>query len=267
MAPGLAHIGVLKVFEREKIPVDVVAGTSGGALFGAALACGISAGKLEKISRDVARKFLWFYSDFVAFPYSGFLRGKTLAALINKIIKDADFDDLVIPLEILASDLVTGEPVILNEGKVSEAIRASISVPGIFTPVEVKGRYLVDGAAISPVPVSILQQAGADIVIAVNVNSAPVDTNKVVGDSSNLFARIKRAITTPNIFDIIMQSRAISSHRMAELDSSRADVVVKPDTSTIRWRDYGKARQIIEQGEKAAEQMIPRIKDLLSLAN
>jgi NTE family protein len=150
----------------------------------------------------------------------------------------------------VAADLQNGEPVVLDEGKVGVAIRASVSVPGMFSPVKVKGRFLVDGAAISPVPVSILQQAGANVVIAVNVNSPLNDPS-----------------THPNIFDVVMQSRAISTYRIAELDAARADVVIKPDTTDFRWRDYARAQEIIERGEAAAEKAVPRIRDILSVAS
>ena len=264
MAPGLAHIGVLKVFEREKIPIDIIAGTSGGALFGSAIARGVDPASLEKIAIDVTRKFLWMYSDFTI-PYSGFVRGKTLQKIVNKVLRGAEFSDLSIPFKILAADLQSGEPVILDQGKISEAIRASISVPGIFTPVRIGDRLLVDGAAISPVPVTVLQQCGADIVIAVNVNVSPDRVVRTVEKTKpNFVTRLKQQLATPNFFDVIMQSRAISAHRMAELDSARADVVVKPDTSAFKWRDYNKSKEIIQTGIEAAEKAVPRIKDLIS---
>lgn len=267
MAPGLAHVGVLKVFEKERIPVDIIAGTSGGAIFGAAIAGGMSPLQLERIALEVARRFLWFYTDFVMPPYSGFIYGHTIIRLVEKLLKGARFSDLEVPLKVLAADLQAGEPVVLDQGKISEAIRASISVPGIFVPVKVKGRFLVDGAAISPVPVSILHQKRANVVIAVNVNSSPADTTKQNGGKSNILGKVWQRFSTPNLFDIIMQSRAISAHRMAELDSARADVVVKPDTSNYKWRDYNKAKQIVEQGIIAAEKAVPRIKDLLSASS
>ncbi|MFA5875823.1 MAG: patatin-like phospholipase family protein [Candidatus Margulisiibacteriota bacterium] len=248
MAPGLAHIGVLKVLERAKIPIDILSGSSGGSIFAAGCAAGIPAIHMEKMACEFYRKFLWVYADF-AFPfYSGLIRGDALFSFFGKFLKEAEFSDLKVPLKIVASDLQNGEPVVLDEGKVNVAIRASVSVPGIFSPVKVKGRFLVDGAAISPVPVSVLQQSGANIVIAVNVNSP-------LNDQS----------ARPNIFDVVMLSRAISAYRMAELDSARADVVIKPETTDFRWRDYARAKEIIKRGEAAAEKAVSRIKDILSV--
>jgi NTE family protein len=250
MAPGLAHIGVLKVLEREKIPIDILSGSSGGSIFAAGCAAGFPAVYMEKMATSFYRKFLWLYADF-AFPfYSGLIRGNSIFSFISRILKEVEFADLKVPLKVVAADLQNGEPVVLDEGKVGVAIRASVSVPGMFSPVKVKGRFLVDGAAISPVPVSILQQAGANVVIAVNVNSPLNDPS-----------------THPNIFDVVMQSRAISTYRIAELDAARADVVIKPDTTDFRWRDYARAQEIIERGEAAAEKAVPRIRDILSVAS
>ncbi|MCX5750761.1 MAG: cyclic nucleotide-binding domain-containing protein [Candidatus Saganbacteria bacterium] len=256
MAQGLAHIGVLKVFEKENISIDLMVGVSGGAIYGSTFAAGLSINKIEGILKRKVKEALWRYVDFT-FPYSGFVRGDSLKSLCDSIIGKKTFDELVVPFKVVAADLDTGELVVLDKGRVSEALRASFAIPGIFTPVFREGRFLVDGAEVSPVPVEVLYQSGIDKVVAVNVNNNPRlhagTNNKSAGKLFN-----KRFIV-----DVMMRSRAIGSYRLSELDSSRADLVIRPKLEGVGWSDYSRFTQIIAEGEKAAYEAIPRIKKLI----
>jgi NTE family protein len=259
MAQGLAHIGVLKVFEKENISVDIMAGASGGAVYGSPFAAGIPLDKVEGILKKKLKEVIWKYLDFT-FPYSGIVRGDSLKALFDSVIGKRDFKDLQIPLKVVAADMDTGALVVLDKGRVGDALRASFAIPGIFTPVYLGGRFLVDGVVASPVPVEVLYQSGADKVIAVDVNTNPHLFEK---QKKKRGINWKRLFNKPFVIDVMMCARAISSYRLAELDAARADLVIKPKIERFGWSDYNRASQIIAEGEKAAYEAIPRIKKLL----
>ena len=147
----------------------------------------------------------------------------------------------------------------MERGMVIDALQASISVPGIITPYNYEGRFLVDGATISPLPVDTLFRAGAEKVIAVNTCVDPLLSHKT-RKLPHSFGKMP-----PHFFDVITHSRAITSQHMAEIESRKADVTVYPDISSYRWRDYHLAEQIIGAGEKAAEAALPKIKNLLRI--
>jgi NTE family protein len=164
-ARGLAHIGVLRVLEREGIPVDLIAGTSVGSLVGAAYAAGWRAERLEEMSgrirwRDLARP---------TWPHNGIVSFARLEAFLVRILGDLTFNDLTIPYTAVASDLVSGELVLLNEGRLAPAVRASCSVPGVVTPLKKDGRLLVDGGMVNNLPISVVRGMGADVVLAVGL--------------------------------------------------------------------------------------------------
>jgi len=168
-ARGMAHIGVLEVLERENIPVDIITGTSAGAMAGALYAKDGNCKQIRAVIKELSRHKLASFID-PSLPRSGFIKGRRIKDLMAKFIgKDLKFSDLKIPFACVATDINTGEEVVLNEGSVPEAVRASISIPGIFTVVKMDNRYLVDGGLVNPVPVSVAREMGADLVIAVNV--------------------------------------------------------------------------------------------------
>jgi NTE family protein len=168
-ARGLASIGVLKALGEMGVNPDFIAGTSMGALVGAFAATG----KLEMLEEVVFesdwKEIVGFFSDIV-FPRDGLIDGKRIESFIQKYTQDMLIEETDIPFRAVSTDIVTGEEVVLSEGKLMEAVRASISIPGIFTPVKKDGRFLVDGALVNPVPVTVVREMGADVVIAVDVN-------------------------------------------------------------------------------------------------
>ncbi|HTO09407.1 MAG TPA: patatin-like phospholipase family protein, partial [Myxococcota bacterium] len=171
-ARGLAHMGVLFGLAEAGIPVDAIAGTSMGALVGAIYATG----QLEVFERDLrdrALSDLWRYLDPV-WPREGLLSGERATEYLRSLIGDWRIEDLPIPFAAVAVDLVTGEEVWIRSGKLLDAVRASISLPGIFVPVRQGGRVLVDGAIRNPVPVSPLEELGVDVRVAVNLQTHPV---------------------------------------------------------------------------------------------
>ena len=170
---GLAHVGVLRVLEREGIPLDILAGTSMGGIIAAGYAAGLSPEDLEKEALATARIRRLLRLIDPGLPEAGLMRGQRLQAYFEEILGPLTFADLKISLALVAVDLNAQREVILNEGPLSLALRATISVPGLFTPVEIDGQRLVDGGVLDNLPIDAAQHLGADVVIAVDVESDP----------------------------------------------------------------------------------------------
>jgi len=173
-ARGLAHIGVLKALEEENIPIEMIAGSSMGALVGA---CYASKGKITDLE-EIAFKTGWKRLAQLADPnltllFKGIIHGEKVKELLKTLLGDIEFKDLKIPLAVVTTDVNTGDEVIIKEGSVIEAVRASISIPAIFMPVKFKHRFLMDGGIVNPVPVSVVKGMGATLVIACNVIHKP----------------------------------------------------------------------------------------------
>lgn len=171
-ARGLSHIGVLKVLDEYKIFPDLIAGTSMGAVIGALYASGLDAFDIEQVVLRVNWKRLMFPTN-MTLPLGGFTQGKRVLSLLKSILGDLTFSRLKYNFVCVTSDIITGEQVVLRNGSLIDSIRASMSIPGIFTPVMVDGRYLVDGGLVNEVPVSVCRVMGAGYVIGVNVIPDP----------------------------------------------------------------------------------------------
>jgi len=168
-ARGLAHVGVILALEAYNIPIDIIAGTSIGSIIGGLYASGATIEQLEEVALSIKKSKTLFLIDPV-FPHSGLISGDRIEKMLNQFaIKDKTFDDLKIPFAAVATEIENGAEVIINQGKLIDAVRASISIPGIFTPVKYQDYYLVDGGVVNPVPVDVVQMMGADIIIAVSL--------------------------------------------------------------------------------------------------
>jgi len=168
-ARGLAHVGVILALEAYNIPIDIIAGTSIGSVIGGLYASGATIRQLEEVALSIKKSKTLFMIDPV-FPHSGLISGDRIEKMLNQFsLKDKTFDDLGISFAAVATDVESGAKVILNQGKVIDAVRASIAIPGIFTPVKYQDYYLVDGGVVDPVPVDVVQMMGADIIIAVSL--------------------------------------------------------------------------------------------------
>ena len=172
-ARGMFHIGVLNVLEEYGVTPDIIAGTSMGSIIGAMYASGLSPGDLKQIACGIDWKQVIRLTDIVALPKSGLIQGKRIVALLKSILGDVGFSQLKCKYAAVAADLYTGQQVTFTEGSLIEAIRASISIPAIFTPVYHEGRYLVDGGLVNVVPVSVCRDLGADFVVGVNAIPDP----------------------------------------------------------------------------------------------
>jgi NTE family protein len=275
-ARGLAHIGVIRVLEREGISVDVVAGSSMGALIAGAWATGKTADELEAVAMQIKgrRAFLKLLSP--VFPGAGVVRGYGVSKFLRTIVDDLTFDDTVIPVKIIATDLNTIEEVVYEHGKLADAIRASISIPGIFRPVSDNGRTLIDGGLANPVPVGVLARAGVSKIIAVNTfpNAEmmrqyrqtlikgmvkAVERNRPMHETGALFD------TPTSIIKLYMRFLNAVQSRSAYEACARADVLITPTVPDGFWYDFYSPERYIRRGEQAAEAALPEIKALLKM--
>lgn len=252
-ARGLAHIGVLEVLEKEGIPIDMLAGSSAGALVGALYAQGKDVSQIKNLAIDLGSKRFALLAD-PALPKTGLIRGRKVKDVLRSIIGDIEFKDLRIPFSCVATDIMTGEEIVINQGSVIEGIRASISIPVIFTVVQWGGRYLVDGSLVNPVPVSVLRKMGADFAIAVNV--IPDMRERAHRVSKEQMKGFKK----PNIFGVIMQSTYIATYSLVRSSLEDADVVIEPQIADIAYSDFHRAQDCILQGEVAAQSSILKIR-------
>lgn len=253
-ARGFAHIGVLDVLQKEGIPIDIVAGTSAGAIIGAVYASCRDSETVKKHALSIDWKKLTSLID-LSFPKTGLFRGRRITKLLADFLGgNIHFSDLKIPFACVATDIDTGEEVVINTGPVPEALRATISIPGVFTVVKHDERYLVDGGLTTPVPVDIVRQMGADLVIAVNVNPPVMDRVSQAGQKR------AKAHKEPNIFHIMMQSIYITTYTVAHNSLINADIVIEPDLKGIGAADFQKAGEMILMGQEATTDAVSRIK-------
>ena len=260
-ARGLAHIGVLEVLQEAEIPIDMIAGTSAGAAIGAIYAQGKDASLIRNLATGFNWRKLFSLVDFV-FPRNGLIQGKRIADLLQLVMGGKiKFTDLKIQLACVATDLSSCEEVVIDEGSVIDAVRASISIPGIFTVFKHKGRYLIDGSLVNPVPVNVLKNKGIDFVIAVNVIPDLRERHYQAGKQDIV------AFKKPNIFSVIMQSTHIAQCVLLQSCLQNADVVIKPQVAHIGATDFRRAGECITQGRLAAKDSVLEIKRRLSIIN
>lgn len=239
---GLAHIGVLRAFREAGIPVDMIAGTSAGALVGALYCCGIDFKVMEKIAEQIPRKDLMDLSV----PRVGFIKGKRIEELVRLLTRGLKIEELPIPFRVVATDLLKGEKVVFDSGYVYQAVRASISIPGIFIPVNTGDRVLVDGGIVDRVPVSIVKEMGADIIIGVDVGfSAPKNNIE-------------------SIFDVLFQSIEIMERDLLKNRTIEADILLKPYLPNIDPLRFDQVDECSKEGYNIAQKAIPRILEIIN---
>lgn len=241
-ARGFAHVGVIKALEANGISPDLVVGTSAGSFVGALYAGGYGGEKLEKLALALEQEQL---RDFI-FPDLGFVKGLLLQDRINQALDNKSIEELDKRFAAVATHLQTGDLAVFNRGNTGMAVRASSSVPGVFQPVHILGRDYVDGGLISPVPVHVAKDLGADIIIAVDVSTKPEQT-----------------VAIDNIFDVLMQSVAIMGQTASLLEMSDAHVIIRPNLSEIGITDFTSKENAIEAGEAITQKAIPAILKLI----
>lgn len=242
-ARGFAHLGVLQVLEENQIPVTHIAGTSVGSILGAAYASGAPLARIIATCRtlrfrDIAR---WRVSRL------GLASNHRLGDLIEKVFESRQFEDLKIPMAVVATDLATGEPVAFTHGNLIDAIRASCAFPGLFEPVEIGTRCLADGGLVAPVPTHAARALGATRVMGVSVGVE----DGYRGTPTNIFQVVSRAVS------------AAQKHQL-EIWERQADLVLRPDVQSLAWDDFDRAEEAIEAGAAAARRALPRIRKIVN---
>ena len=251
-AKGWAHIGVLKGLEEAGIHIDMIAGSSIGALVGSIYARTGSAEETKHLTIDE------FPTRFQArrkivdlnLPTRGIIRGKKVLRMVNAALQDADFLDLKIPMYIVAVDIDTGKEVLFERGKVCEAVRASISIPGIFTPFHLDHRWLLDGGILNPIPADILIQKGADIVISVCIEQ---ESDRLVEESQK----------PPSVINVLSKAASIIHSRATGDFVKLSDIVLYPKTANVAWGDFHRGPELMEIGRAACQERMGEIREII----
>lgn len=245
-ARGLAHVGVLQVLEENGIIPDIISGCSAGAIFGAVYAAGTNLYLLEKYLGTVEAKTI---VDMGIPIHGGFLSGDKIEELVLTLTHDLSFGETKIPFVCIATDLVTGEMKVFEEGKLHRAVRASMAVPGVFTPAVIDGHYYVDGGVLEELPVDVLRTRGADVVITSDL-----------GIKKNFFDP-----EHPSPIDILRRSSDIMQAKLTQRQTDKGDVIIRPDASFMGLLKINGYEESVEAGRQKATEALPRIRQLLGL--
>ncbi len=282
-ALGMAHIGIIRVLEREGIPIDVVVGSSMGALIAGIWSVGHNADELEKFGREFESKsgMLKIYDPII--PISGLVGGVGIGLWLRGKLHHKTFHEAKIPLRIVAYDLMHRNELVIDQGDIVDAIRKSIAIPGVIRPIMEGNQMIIDGGVLNPLPTNVLVDMGVKKIIAINVLQSPQD----VAYSSELekehmrqqmqisfvkhpfkyagfrFGNFLGKSITPNIADIIVRTLQASEYVLAEISGKQADVLIHPDLRGINWFELYKVNELIKRGEEAAVKALPAIKELV----
>ncbi|TGK53743.1 esterase [Leptospira kanakyensis] len=252
-ALGLAQVGIMKVMEEEGLVPDMIAGTSIGAVIGAFWASGLGYKGILPLLGEIDSIFKMFKLVDLSFPGQGLLHGKHVRSLLEKYLGDLYFEDLPIKLRLISCDITTRQEIILSEGKVLDAVMASISIPGVFVPQpQENGKTYVDGGIVNPLPVSALSHEGVGKIIAINSMPSSKDemkTNKLL----NL-----------NVLDIIVNSLYSLQYRIGKYSAQEADVYLNPILPNSNWFEFWRSSEFIQLGETVVKSSLEEIKQLFS---
>ncbi len=251
-AKGWTHLGVLKGLEEAGVHIDMIAGSSIGALVGSIYAKTASADKTKQLTIDeLPTRFQARRKIFdLNVPTRGIIRGKKVLKMVNAALQDADFLDLKIPMYIVAVDIQTGKEVLFERGKVGEAVRASISIPGIFTPFRLNNRWFLDGGILNPIPADILIQKGADIVISVCIEQ----------DSDRLEIEIQKP---PSLIGVLSKAASIVHSRATGDFVKLSDIVLYPHAVDFGWNDFHRGPELMQIGLEACQERIGEIQEII----
>ncbi len=258
-ARGVAHVGVLKALQAANVPIDMVAGTSAGSLFGGLYVCGRSIEQIVDFARNLIKLIemksgLW--DPKFKLPWDGLIKGNATLRYLAKNFDYATFADTRIPFYVVAADVLSGEEVVFEEGPLAEAVRASIGIIGIFSPYRLGRHYLIDGGAVNPVPASVLAEKGANIIIASSVIPS-IEEERARGQAA------AHRQKDPNFLGVLSNMMAIMEREIIKTRMSPVDVLIRPKVEIFTAMDYDKADELIQLGIDATEQQLPLIKNLI----
>jgi len=244
-ARGIAHIGALKVLEEENIPVDYLAGTSVGALIGAAYCSGMTAADLADMAGTLR------FGDFARLTLSryGFYNNDRMVRFFARVLKKHTFEELFIPLAITATEFRTGEAVVFTKGALAGPIRASCAYPGMFLPVEIDGRSYIDGMLAYAVPTTPLRRMGADRVIGIYLS-----------------AHWSNARPPRHVFEVIGQCFSIAQARLSDSWMKDANMVIEPNVQGFSYDCFERAPELIAAGEAAMRTVLPQVRAMLNIS-
>ena len=246
-ARGFAHIGVIKSLEAQGIKPDLVVGTSAGSVIAALYASGNHGPDLQRLALTLDEASITDWALPFSGKFGGVIKGDALQSSINRMVKNLRIEQMTMPLGIVATDLQTGNGTLFQRGDTGMAVRASCSVPGIFQPTIINNREYVDGGLVSPVPVRYARQMGADFVIAVNISTEPSsqDTSGTLG--------------------ILLQTTSIMGQSINQFELEQADIVIRPQLSTMKGTDFKSRNSAILAGEEAANAKLSVMKQKLGI--
>ncbi|HSH14018.1 MAG TPA: patatin-like phospholipase family protein [Desulfurivibrionaceae bacterium] len=245
-ARGFAHVGVIRALEQEKIPIDLIVGTSVGSLIGAIYASDRNSFELEWTAFQLEKDSLLDYGMFTAITGMGLAKGAKLEEFVKTKVTTANIENLKIPFAAVATDLNLGKRVVLDRGSVVKAVHASSAIPGVFEPVQHQGRMLVDGGVTDNIPIDVAREMGADIVIAVDI-SENVENHNI----TNLVDVLLQAVN-------IMFNENVLSHR------NNADVLITPTVGKVAMLDFTQKKQCMQAGIEATQKAMPAIKAVIA---
>ena len=242
-ARGFAHVGVIRTLEQEKIPINMIVGTSVGSLIGAIYASDPSSFDLEWTAFQLQKDDLFDFGVFNALTGMGFAKGDKLEAWVKGHVKTANIEQLKIPFAAVATDLNWGEEVVLDHGTVARAIRASAAIPGVFQPVQYQGKILVDGGVVDNIPIAVAKARGADLVIAVDISANLGNTD------------------IHNLVDVTLQATNIMFARNVAHSKKEADVLITPaGIGDVGMLDFTQKKRCMQACIVATEQALPAIR-------
>ncbi|MEW5909730.1 MAG: patatin-like phospholipase family protein [Thermodesulfobacteriota bacterium] len=295
---GWAHIGAIEALEEENIPIDLIVGCSIGSYVGALYAAGSMKSLKEFVLKMDGRKVFSYFD--VVFPRSGILNGtKKLKELFSMHTDKDRFSDLKLPVMMVATDLETGGKVVLKSGNLLTALRATMSIPGIFAPARVGSRWLVDGGLVDPVPVSVARAQGADIIIAIDLNGRIVSRedlserlktrikdhhgykndliqkltsyyeNAETGFKRKISELLHRESSTPDIMETVTSSITIMQNRITRINLAvdPPDILIQPRLGGLKMLEFNNVENVIREGYLRVKRKIQEIKNLLQPVN
>jgi NTE family protein len=244
-ARGFAHIGVLKSLDQAGIKADLVAGTSAGSLVGAFYSAGFTPWQMEDVAlkvRDID------VADISTASKRGMFAGEALQKLVNGYVRGSPIESFKIPFGAVATDLRSGDMVLLRNGDAGQAVRASCSIPGVFVPANVGGRELVDGGLTSPLPVQAARQMGADFVIGVDVGAKPQNP------------------INAGLYEVLLQSFEVMGRALTKAEALQSDFMIRPDNAKFSSTDFTVRKELIQAGYEASEALLPKLKLAIAAA-